>query len=221
MSKPQEILTAWKANGGSWIQAINQQELASRNAATNAAIINAINTHCPNSILDLGCGEGWLCRALVQSGRKVVGIDGVSSLIEDAIDKDQSGSYYCHDYDAIRKGALSQLGQFDIIAFNFALFEEQGTPTLLSQLRHHVVPTGSLVFQTVILGNEESSGWHQEDWRALKRDFPAAFPWYYRTPDDWKATLQESGWNAVTMDRILHPESGASLSLIIHAKLLP
>lgn len=220
MSKPQEILSAWKANSNSWIQAINKEELASRTAATNAAIVNAINVHQPNSILDLGCGEGWLCRALVQAGRKVVGIDGVPSLVEDARNKDQSGTYYCHDYDAIRKGALSQLGPFDVITFNFALFEEQGTAPLLSQLRHQVTPTGSLVFQTVILGDKETSGWRQEDWQALERDFPAPFPWYYRTPKDWEATLQESGWNIDQMDRILHPESGALLSLIIHAKRL-
>ena len=35
----------------------------------------------PERVLDLGCGEGWLCRALLANEIEAVGIDGVPELV--------------------------------------------------------------------------------------------------------------------------------------------
>lgn len=219
MSETENILAAWQANSDSWIEAINRQELASRALATNAAIVNAINKQNPKSLLDLGCGEGWLCRALSAPNRRIIGIDGVQALVTDAQAKDATNTYYCFDYNAIRQGALAHLGQFDVISFNFALFEETGMIALLEEVAKLLSPNGKLIFQTVTLGPEEPSSWHREDWQALDRDFPAPFPWYYRTEKDWQLTLQKAGWALERTDRTLHPKTKADLSIIIQASV--
>ena len=214
-----DLLSAWQANSESWIQALEHQELASRTLATNAAIVRAVNSHSPQRILDVGCGEGWLCRALEAPDRRVVGIDGVETLIAEARRKSDSSSYFCYDYEAIRGGQLPDLGQFEVIVFNFALFEKEGTIHLLPQPHTLLAPQGRLVIQTVSLAPEEPAGWHQEDWRSLERDFPAPFSWYYRRPENWRTTLTTAGWQVAKMEQVDHPDSAAPLSLIIHAHL--
>jgi len=48
------------------------------------------------SVIDMGCGNGWVCRKLTQDQRcqKVVGIDGSKNMIEKAKSFDPSGEYY-------------------------------------------------------------------------------------------------------------------------------
>ncbi len=65
MPQPPEdaILTSWAANAAPWIALLQGKGIASRQI-TNPAIVNAISRYRPDSVLDVGCGEGWLCRAL-------------------------------------------------------------------------------------------------------------------------------------------------------------
>ena len=78
------ILKSWQTNSQSWISSIDQNEIASRLVATNAAIVKAILAHQPQRVLDVGCGEGWLSRAVYAPQGTVIGMDGVDSLVENA-----------------------------------------------------------------------------------------------------------------------------------------
>ena len=65
-------------------QAIRNQEIASRKLVTDAAIIAAIKARCPATVLDIGCGEGWLARRLAEQGMRVTGVDAIPALIDTA-----------------------------------------------------------------------------------------------------------------------------------------
>ena len=78
------VLDSWNQNAYSWITAIENEEIESRKIVTNNAIIDAIMSYSPDSILDMGCGEGWLTRELTIRGMEAWGVDGVSPLIEKA-----------------------------------------------------------------------------------------------------------------------------------------
>ena len=78
------ILNSWQVNSKSWINTIDQEEIASRTLATNQAIVNSVIAHQPQRVLDMGCGEGWLCRTLYHLNIAVCGIDGATALIENA-----------------------------------------------------------------------------------------------------------------------------------------
>jgi 2-polyprenyl-3-methyl-5-hydroxy-6-metoxy-1,4-benzoquinol methylase len=64
MTGENDILESWEANAGNWIQTVTNQELESRRLVTDDAIVQAVMHYAPARILDLGCGEGWLSRAL-------------------------------------------------------------------------------------------------------------------------------------------------------------
>ena len=214
------ILRSWQANSQSWISTIDQNEIASRQIATNAAIVSAIQQHHPLRILDVGCGEGWLSRAIYAPERTVIGIDGVASLVKNATQKGGGPHYACYDYDAIRGGQLPTWPAFDLIVFNFALFEDAPTFALLAQLRTMLSLKGHLLIQTIGLSEEELSGWRTEDWQSMNTKYPSPFPWYYRSRDDWKRELSQNGCNIHGFTSVLHPENGKLLSWIIDLETL-
>ncbi len=47
-----------------WINIIDNNGIESRRLVTNKAIIDAVCKYNPFSVLDIGCGEGWLAKRI-------------------------------------------------------------------------------------------------------------------------------------------------------------
>lgn len=58
------ILASWQINADPWITAVREEQIESRRLITDRAMLMAIDARRPRRLLDLGCGEGWLCRAV-------------------------------------------------------------------------------------------------------------------------------------------------------------
>ncbi len=71
------ILAAWLCNAASWEAAVRERRIESRHLVTDQAIVAAVKDLAPRRELDLGCGEGWLARALTAEGIAVTGVDAV------------------------------------------------------------------------------------------------------------------------------------------------
>lgn len=76
------IIDAWSRNTDPWTAAVRGGEIESRVLATNAAIADTVRAYAPRTGLDLGCGEGWLVRALPEVA--MVGVDAIAGLVEQA-----------------------------------------------------------------------------------------------------------------------------------------
>jgi len=221
MSDHDKILDNWKINGKAWIQTIQSDEIVSRSKVTNAAILGAALALQPQRVLDLGCGEGWLCRALLESGIEAVGIDGVPELIDHANKK--GGRFYHLPYSNCTPDRLQFLSEFDVLIFNYSLFEKEVTE-LLTNLRTTCLQAGGkALFQTVhpehpALGTEGGSRFIREDWHMMQRDYSGTYSWYLRTPSDWEATLLEAGFSTVSFQETQDPETGEVISLLVTAK---
>ncbi len=85
-SQPEErcILSSWQTNADAWTGAVRSGAIESRRLVTDAAIIEAVCSRSPGLVQDLGCGEGWLARALHRRGIAVSGLDAEPRLIEAA-----------------------------------------------------------------------------------------------------------------------------------------
>lgn len=66
---------SWRANALAWTRAVRESRIESRRLATDRAIIEAVLARQPERVLDLGCGEGWLCRALAGAAASVAEAD--------------------------------------------------------------------------------------------------------------------------------------------------
>ncbi|MGM8215093.1 class I SAM-dependent methyltransferase [Bacillaceae bacterium W0354] len=123
MSKNSRIIESWNANAEAWIQTVQNKKIESREKTTNEAIINAISDYQPHNMLDMGCGEGWLCRAIYEKGIRTVGIDGSQQLIDEANKYD--GTYYCLTYEQFKENPRFLNEMFDVIVFNFSLLKKK------------------------------------------------------------------------------------------------
>ena len=217
------LTQSWVANAEAWTDAVRQQAIASRRQGTDAAMVAAVLRHEPRRVLDVGCGEGWLCRALAEHKIEVVGIDGSAPLIG-AARALGGGTFEVVSYEALAADAEVVAGPFDAIACNFALLHEDVT-LLLAALRQRLAGGGHLLLQTLHpwsqLGTERyADGWREERFDAFSAatDGPAwtPMPWYFRTLGSWTDALRHAGLAAVRIEEPLGPD-GRPLSLLLDA----
>lgn len=67
LTHPDRLVASWDANAAAWTDAVRSGQIASRRLATDAAAVDAVVRAVDGRVarvLDVGCGEGWLSRAL-------------------------------------------------------------------------------------------------------------------------------------------------------------
>lgn len=199
----EQIAKSWTANAAAWRTAVRERSIESRRVATDAAIVDAVLAQRPRTVLDLGCGEGWLARALASRGIEVTGVDGSAELIASA--KELGGG----EFHVLRYDELPRLGRtFDVAVANFSLLDE-----VLPEL-----PAPVVVIQTVHPSFAAADGWQVEDFATMPGQWREPMPWYFRTLDSWRAALARAGYTLAETREPRHPESGAPLSVILVAR---
>lgn len=214
------IAESWLANARAWTDIVRSDGIASRRRGTNAAVVAAVAGLAPATLLDVGCGEGWLCREFSARGVDCVGVDGSPPLVEAARGAG-GGRFEVADYATLTQGATLP-GPFDAIVCNFALLDE-GIVPLLTGLRRRLAASGHLVIHTVhpweACGEQGyADGWRTETFSAFGAGrFPSAMPWYFRTLPRWIADLREAGLVLAGLHEPLDRDTGRPLSLLMIA----
>ncbi len=114
---------------------------------TDAAIVTAILEQNPQRVLNVGCGEGWLARALSSHGITVTGIDGSVPLIE-AAQALGGGTFLAVSYEEVAADP-SLLGfTFDTIVANFSILDDRAEE-LARALLPMLARDGRLIVQSV------------------------------------------------------------------------
>lgn len=222
MQDESHILRSWATNAKNWIHTIDNNEIPSRKAATNRAIVEAILRHQPETVLDLGCGEGWLTRELISRNIDATGADGTAALIEDARRKG-AGKYLVRTYEEIIAGQPLEGEPFGAVAINFGLFGKESTEALLKALKERLAPGGLIIIQTLhpfgLLeqGKAYVSHWETDSWAGLKGEYCEPHQWYYRSIGDWVAMFNRLGLALRELREPLDPESGKPVSLVLVA----
>lgn len=218
-----EVLRSWAINAAPWARAIGAGTVRSRVLVTNAAIVEAVMRHHPRRVLDVGCGEGWLCRALQERGVTTVGVDAIPALVDEARRADPAGDYRVLTYEAIGAGALADgIGPLDVAVCNFSLIGEAPVEAVLAALAPHLAATGGhLVIQTLhpftVLGRTPYvDGWRDGSWDGFSAEFTDPAPWFARTMSGWVTLLGRCGFTLSAIEEPLHPETGHPASLVLH-----
>ena len=220
-SPEQRRQLSWRANAAAWTAVVREGRIASRRAGTDAAACSAVLRAEPKRVLDLGCGEGWLARALAAQGCEVVGVDASPELIA-AARALGGGRFEVMDYAELNAPAAGLGGAFDVAVCNFSLLGEDIVPVLRAIAG--LIPTGSLVIQTVhpwtACGDAPyRDGWRSETFDGFGGEFPAAMPWYFRTAGTWLRIIAESGYVIERWEEPLDPTSQRPLSLVMCCRL--
>lgn len=183
-----DILASWLVNASPWVRAVRQGQIASREQITNQAIVDTLAGLSPTTLLDVGCGEGWLCRAMEARGCDCLGIDAIAELIAAAAAA--GGRYQEMRYEDLPY--WQPPARFDCAVCNFSLIGRQATEAVFAALPHLLNENGYLVVQTLHPQASEHlhSGWQEGSWAGFSSDFQKPAPWYFRTLDDWHALFR-------------------------------
>lgn len=212
---------SWRANAAAWTRAVREQRIPSRRAGTDAAVLDAVLASGARRILDVGCGEGWLARALAAHGREVVGIDASAELIAAA---NELGGARFHTLPYAELDAhATELGRFDAAVCNFALLGEDLQEPFRA-LARMLQPGGRLIVQTVhpwtACGEAPyADGWRVETFAGFGEEFREPMPWYFRTLASWLAAIAAGGYVLERIDEPAGAETGRPLSLLLQAAL--
>jgi 2-polyprenyl-3-methyl-5-hydroxy-6-metoxy-1,4-benzoquinol methylase len=215
------IASSWTENAAAWTQVVRDGLIPSRLAGTDAAIVNACLARGAGSLLDVGCGEGWLVRDLASRGVPATGIDISAPLIERARELG-GGTYAIVTYDALERDVAVVAGPWHTIVCNFSLLADPLHP-LLRALRLRLAPGGRLLVQTVHPWSAKGDAPYRNEWRSESFDafsipFPSPMPWFYRTLGSWLSELSVAGLRVVKLDEPLHTATGAPLSVLFHCE---
>ena len=179
------ILDRWSSNAKEWTRAVRDRQIPSRTAIADRVILELAGSGQERAALDLGCGEGWLTRALTGQGWRMTGVDGSGPLVD--IARASSNETFLHlDYDRART-ELSPCS-FSLVIANFSLLGEVSVEAAFRATHSVLERQGRFVVQTVhplVVGPPYSSGWRIEDWSGFESLRCEPSPWYFRTFADW------------------------------------
>lgn len=215
------IVRSWTDNAAAWTAVVRERMIPSRQAGTDAAIVAACQSLSPGPVLDVGCGEGWLVRALGARGIAAGGVDVSPPLIEQARALG-GGRFDVASYAQIGSDPGTVRGPWRGIVCNFSLLGDPVHP-LLAALRWRLAPEGTLLIQTVhpwsAKGDEPyRDGWRTEAFDAFAVSFPTPMPWFYRTLGSWLQEIAQAGLRVTRVDEPVHAMTGAPLSLLLHCE---
>lgn len=95
------------------------------------------------TVLDLGCGHGWLAGALAARGARVVGVDGSAELVARARADHPGLRFEVGDLTAGLPAALT--GPFDVVVSHMVLMDLPVLDTVLADVASRLAPGGVLV----------------------------------------------------------------------------
>ena len=211
----QQIIDSWKKNFQPWVKAIRNDEIESRLLVTNKTIVDAVIEKKPKTVLDVGCGEGWLVRELKKVGIDSLGIDVIPDLIDFAQTK--GGRFKSLSYEDLSGNMLQE--KFDAIVCNFSLLGKESVINVFRQAPSLLNERGSLIVQTIhpVAGCREGDycdGWREGSWAGFSNNFCDPAPWYFRTLETWTNLFLENGFNIHKILEPLNPKTKIPASIV-------
>jgi 2-polyprenyl-3-methyl-5-hydroxy-6-metoxy-1,4-benzoquinol methylase len=216
-----KIIESWNHNASPWMKAVHGGEIESRRLVTDQAVLDAVLGCKPSTVVDLGCGEGWLALALQRNGIDVTAIDVVPELVL-AATKAGVVDGRVLSYEAIVAGQLQLTA--DVVVCNFSLLGKESVEGLMGVIPTLLEPDGSLIVQTlhpVVACGELPyvDGWRTGSWAGFGNAFTDAPPWYFRTLQTWLELIRTGGLIVREMREPLHPVTGKPASVIFRAQV--
>ena len=213
----EQIVERWRSNSEPWTRAVRERRIGSRVLATDAAIVDAVLARSPKTVLDIGCGEGWLARELCMHGIDVLGVDAVADLVERARNAG-GGRFEVLSHEALASGVLNE--RFDVCVCNFSLLGEASVDGLIANIAKLLGVGGALIVQTLHPPTADPTrayrdGWREGSWQGIDMQFQAPAPWYFRTLESWVRLFVDAGLRIESIREPVHPQTALPLSLIL------
>lgn len=217
------MVDAWGKVAEQWCDGLRAGDRA--RDATRRAIVELVRQVPAGPILDAGCGEGWLVRALKGHRHRVTAFDGAPEMLEAALREDErAADFRLLTYDEAAASPRRIGGAFGTVVFNFSLLEERVAP-ILAAAGAVLFPYGRILVQAAHPASVLAAGEpYRDGWRTMAEAAPGVpldppVAWYFRTFSTWIVELRRAGLILVETYEPVDPETGRPLSLILSATI--
>ncbi|AVH65810.1 class I SAM-dependent methyltransferase [Nostoc sp. 'Peltigera membranacea cyanobiont' N6] len=214
----QRILHSWAVNAKPWTRVIHDQLLESRALVTDRAIVEAVVQLEPRTFLDIGCGEGWLCRELFCCGFDGWGVDGIAELVESARCFGDV-RFVVSSYSDIPSQKFGSINKFDCFICNFSLLGERAIGEIAEAGKSLLEDKGKIIIQTLhplmACGDSPySDGWRESSWQGIQLEAFDPAPWYFRTIESWILEFHLRNYQLVKLIEPCHPKTKKPVSIV-------
>ena len=213
------VVSSWHRNAVPWTAAVRGNQIESRLLVTNQAIIDAVLSRSPSTALDIGCGEGWLVRAMASHGIDAIGIDVVPALVDRA-KQAGGGTFRVSSYEQLV--ATEPETRVDVAIANFSLIGKESVERLLLGIPALLAPGGAFIVQTLhpiaSCGDlPYEDGWRSGSWAGFSEEFTDPAPWYFRTLESWARLIEDSRLRLIETREPVNPKTGKPASVLFIA----
>ena len=160
-------------------------------------VVALLSPQSGERILDLGCGDGALSLKLIELGCTLVGVDSSAEMVRAA--KSLGLDAYVVDGQSLQFS-----NEFDAVFSNAALHWMTNPVRVIAGVWRALKPGGRFVGEFGGYGNVAAIV------AALKsalssRGMVVASPWFFPRPDEYRALLEENGFEVKSIDLIPRP----------------
>ena len=141
--------------------------------------------------IDVGCGNGWVCRLIREDEKcsRIVGIDGSQKMIEKAKSLDINGEYYSAKLPEWRPKS-----QFDLIHSMEFLYYLQNPEEMLEAFHDYWLKSGGMV----VIGMDH----YQENVDSLDWSEALNVHMSTRSMDQWEKAMLDAGFIDVSLHQV-------------------
>lgn len=141
----QSTIQSWSAYSRQQIEAFGDEGDAARRYILNPVLFDLVGNVAGATILDAGCGTGYLSRLLAKRGAKVTGVEPADALFAYAIEREEHESLGIHYIQQDLSQFVTSL-QFDLVVANMVFMDIPDYQAAMRNCIAALQPGGSLIF---------------------------------------------------------------------------
>ena len=133
--------SGWAASAGAWIADMGETGDAARRDVLDPLVRGWLQKLSPKTVLDVGCGEGRLCRMMAGMGMEATGLDPTPALIDHARARDPAGRYI----EAMAEAMPTQDAAYDMVLTCLSLIDIADMDAAIAEMARVLAPGGALL----------------------------------------------------------------------------
>lgn len=151
----------WNESANAWIKDMGEDGDRGRKHILDPAMLSLLEGRQFNRMLDIGCGEGRLCRLFKPFVKEAVGIDPTVALIEHAKSKDPRGEYIV----GIAEDLPFKNESFDLVVSCLSLIDIPDFEKAIDEMARVLTKGGTLLIANSTSFNTAGSihGWQLDE----------------------------------------------------------
>lgn len=192
-NKSEHLFSSWLRQADRWIDLLSEPPQSINKLNSDRNLLAVLKQKAPDSVLDLGCSDGFIVDYFTKNGKRAVGVDTIEEFIDYAKESKQGDFLHCETTADFPNLAALDGQKFDLIVMNHGVFISDDLPQNLSCIYNLLSDSGEFVVQTIhpiMLAETENT--YENSWQACYWELAeeasmldAPYPMYIRTFSSW------------------------------------